>query len=108
WHCLAMKSQGEKSLTIGAHVSTAGGLENAIPEAISLNATCAQIFTANQRQWQPKTPDAETIARFRAAREKSPLVTIMSHANYLLNICSPKADVQEKSVAGLKREIERC
>ena len=38
----------------GSHLSTAGGLENALIKARELAVDCVQIFTKNQRQWAAK------------------------------------------------------
>ena len=37
---------------IGAHVSIAGGVENAPVNAQAINATAFAMFTKNQRQWK--------------------------------------------------------
>ena len=39
---------------IGAHVSTAGGVENAPLNAKKIGAKAFALFTKNQRQWQAK------------------------------------------------------
>ena len=51
---------------IGAHVSIAGGIENAPNRGTLINANSIQIFTANQNQWFPKDlalPAAPRTAR---------------------------------------------
>ena len=39
---------------VGAHVSAAGGVENAPLNAHKLGATAFALFTKNQRQWNAK------------------------------------------------------
>ena len=48
---------------IGAHVSIAGGVENAPVNAKSINATAFAMFTKNQRQWKasPFTEESKTL-----------------------------------------------
>jgi deoxyribonuclease-4 len=93
---------------IGAHVSIAGGVPNAWQNLAAISADCIQIFTANQRQWQPKPISAEDLSAYQAARQKSPNVKVMCHNSYLVNLCSPDEAVQEKSLQAFKEEIQRC
>ena len=51
---------------IGAHVSAAGGVENAPINAHRIGATAFALFTRNQRQWQSKPLTAESIEAFKA------------------------------------------
>ena len=39
---------------IGAHVSIAGGVENAVANAVDIGATAIGMFTRNQRTWLQK------------------------------------------------------
>lgn len=50
---------------IGAHVSAAGGVENAPVNAAKLGATAFALFTKNQRQWVAKSLTDENIKRFK-------------------------------------------
>ena len=51
----------------GAHVSAAGGVENAPRNARAIGATAFALFTKNQRQWSTPALTAEQVAAFRAA-----------------------------------------
>jgi len=86
---------------IGAHVSTAGGLANAIANAQTIGAECIQIFGANPRQWYTKHPSAEDVAVFKSEREKSGIGPVFLHASYLPNLASPQADLLKKSIKNL-------
>ena len=46
---------------IGAHVSAAGGVENAPLNAHALGAKAFALFTKNQRQWRAKPLTDESI-----------------------------------------------
>ena len=48
-------------MRLGAHVSVAGGLQNAIPWALEINADTFQMFSKNQRQWIAKPLTEEEI-----------------------------------------------
>jgi len=51
---------------IGAHVSAAGGVENAPLNAAEIGATAFALFTKNQRQWVAKPLAEASIEAFRA------------------------------------------
>jgi cobalamin biosynthesis Mg chelatase CobN len=50
---------------IGAHVSAAGGVDNAVLNATRLRANAFALFLKNQRQWNIPPLEQETIDRFR-------------------------------------------
>ena len=54
----------------GAHVSAAGGVENAPANAHAIGATGFAFFTKNQRQWVAKPLAAGEIDAFREACER--------------------------------------
>ena len=55
---------------VGAHVSIAGGVENAPLNAHKIGARAFALFTKNQRQWQAKPLTPESIAAFRENLQK--------------------------------------
>ena len=55
---------------IGAHVSAAGGVENAPVNAHKLGATAFALFTKNQRQWKAKPLTDKNIELFKARCEE--------------------------------------
>lgn len=92
----------------GAHQSVAGGLHLAFSRIDSVGGESLQIFTRNQRQWQPKPLTADEIREFLAAHERFGGMPVASHASYLLNLASGKEELREKSVTALTLEFERC
>ena len=93
---------------VGAHMSIAGGLHNALIEGAKIGATAIQIFTANQRQWQARTIAKEEIALWEAAKKETGIKEIISHGSYLLNLGSPKKETLQRSQKALGEEILRC
>lgn len=99
----------ETSLLIGAHVSGSGGLWQAYQHSHELQATCMQIFTANQMQWHPKAPDANAIAQFHAAKKEHDQVQVtISHDSYLINLASSEDSIFSQSLKAFAAEIKRC
>ncbi len=108
WNHLTKESNKVNQQLIGSHISTAGGLHNAIQRGTSIGATAIQIFTKSNRQWfEKKITDAEATL-FKEAWANSPIKEIVVHAAYLINLGSNKAEVEEKSIKALTDEINRC
>ncbi len=92
---------------IGAHVSVAGGVWNAISRGESLGCESIQIFTRNQLQWNAP-PIADSVAsRFMDAWKKSSIGKVVVHASYLINLAS-EGKTRERSITSLVEEIRRC
>ncbi|POP47826.1 deoxyribonuclease IV [Superficieibacter electus] len=95
---------------VGAHVSAAGGLANAVVRAAEIEATAFALFTKNQRQWRAAPLNDANIADFKAACEKyhySP-AQILPHDSYLINLGHPVAEALEKSREAFLNEMTRC
>ncbi len=92
----------------GSHLSIAGGLHNAVTEAVRLGMDCVQIFTKNQRQWKTPPLKDDQVKAWQAALAEANLGPTVSHDSYLINLGSPKDDTHAKSVALFRDELERC
>jgi deoxyribonuclease-4 len=95
---------------IGAHVSAAGGVENAPLNANKIDATAFALFTKNQRQWKAKPLTDESIQRFKAncvAAGYTP-DQILPHDSYLINLGHPEPEGLEKSRMAFIDEMTRC
>jgi deoxyribonuclease IV len=86
---------------IGAHVSTAGGLANAVARGLDLNCEAIQIFNQSPRAWRPTAYGDDDFAGFREAFADSPLRSVAIHAIYLINCASTEPDIKRKSRASL-------
>jgi deoxyribonuclease-4 len=93
---------------LGAHVSVAGGLDNAFARGIGSGCTALQIFTKNANRWQVKPITETEASAFRQAWQESGIGPVMAHDAYLINLASPKNDVWEKSKVALRDELMRC
>ena len=93
---------------LGAHVSAAGGVENAPGRGTAINADAIQIFTANQNQWFPKEPSKENSKGYRDAMKKELPQMTMSHASYLINMGSPEEKKMNMSRLAFLSELDRC
>ena len=95
---------------IGAHVSAAGGVENAPIRAHEIGATAFALFTKNQRQWTAKPLSEESITAFKENCKKYGYGTqqILPHDSYLINLGHPDLDKRQKSLDAFIDELQRC
>ncbi len=95
---------------IGAHVSAAGGVENAPVNAHQIGAKGFALFTKNQRQWNAKPLTDENINKFKENCEKHGYTkgTILPHDSYLINLGHPEKSNLEKSRNAFLDEMQRC
>ena len=94
----------------GAHVSAAGGVENAPRNARAIGATAFALFTKNQRQWSAPALTALQVAAFRAACDECGYAPaqILPHDSYLINLGHPDDEALEKSRRAFEEEMARC
>ncbi len=95
---------------IGAHISTSGGVENAIGNALNINANAFALFTKNQRQWVAPPLSKSSIEKFKQGCEKHHFTPsqILPHDSYLINLGHPTDDGFEKSLNAFTDELQRC
>ncbi|GAB5593180.1 DNA-(apurinic or apyrimidinic site) lyase [Umbelopsis nana] len=94
---------------IGAHVSTAGGIDNAVLNARAIGANAFQIFVRSQRRWECKPTPADVRDRFIQECKTHGYTAddVLVHGSYLINLANPDADKWEKSYLGFLDEIQR-
>lgn len=95
---------------VGAHVSAAGGVENAPVNAHRIGATAFALFTKNQRQWVAKPLTEENISAFKLNCEKYGYLPkqILPHNSYLTNLGHPEKEALQKSRDAFLDEMQRC
>lgn len=95
---------------IGAHVSAAGGVENAPVNARKIDASCFALFTKNQRQWQAKPLSDKSVNAFKANCRRLGFGPgqILAHDSYLINLGHPEQAALEKSRGAFIDEMQRC
>jgi deoxyribonuclease IV len=93
---------------LGCHLSIAGGVHNALLEAMELHADCVQLFTQNQRQWLGRAIRADELAAWQTTRQQANLGGMVSHGSYLLNLASPDEALRRRSIEALGQEVVRC
>jgi deoxyribonuclease-4 len=97
-----------RSDLLGAHVSTAGGVETAFERAGKIGATAIAIFSKNSNQWKAKPLSTTTIDAFRAAWTSSSVKAVVTHASYLINLGTPDDGLWRKSIDAMIVELRRA
>jgi deoxyribonuclease-4 len=92
-------------MLIGAHVSTAGGLANAVQRGEERGCESIQIFHQSPRMWRPTKYGEEDFAAFREAMEASTVEAVVIHAVYLINCATKEAELRKKSLASLTHAL---
>ena len=95
-------------MILGAHVSTAGGVDKSPGNGLELGCQTIQIFTRNQRQWKAKPLRDSEVEGFRRERSRCGIGSTAAHASYLLNLGSPEPTVLARSREAFSQELERC
>jgi deoxyribonuclease IV len=93
---------------LGAHLSVAGGVENALLTAQALGCETVQLFTKNASQWAGRPFAPEEPARFRRTLKRSKLRFASAHDSYLINLATADPALWRKSVEAFADEVTRA
>ena len=94
---------------VGAHVSSAGGVENAVKNAVEIGADGFALFTKNQRQWVSKPLAEKNIQKFKEWMKEYNFSSdaVLPHDSYLINLGHPEIEKREKSLNAFIDEAKR-
>jgi deoxyribonuclease IV len=92
-------------MLIGAHVSPAGGLPNAVERGVERECDSIQIFNQSPRMWRPTAYTEDDFAAMREALAHSRIDAVLIHAVYLINCASEDKEIREKSRTSLSQAL---
>ena len=92
-------------MLFGAHVSSSGGIWNAIDRAEKIGCDAVQVFTQSPRMWRPTAHTDEALARFRKRRAEAGIGAVVCHALYLVNLASPDREIYAKSIVAMRATL---
>jgi deoxyribonuclease-4 len=92
-------------MLIGAHVSNAGGLVNAVERGVERGTEAIQIFNQSPRMWRPTNYTDDDFAAFRDAMKASGIKAVLIHAVYLVNCASEDKEIRDKSRRSLIQSL---
>jgi deoxyribonuclease IV len=94
---------------VGAHVSAAGGVENAPLNAQKIGAAAFALFTKNQKRWEAKPLSEKSILDFHKNLDKTGILAdnVLPHDSYLINLGNPDNEKRKKSYKAFVDELKR-
>jgi deoxyribonuclease IV len=95
-------------LKLGAHMSIAGGVSNALDSAAAVKSNAVQVFTKNNRQWQGPPLNEADVSRWTEQIAQLGIEYAVSHASYLINLASPQDPLWMKSIRAHMDELQRA
>jgi deoxyribonuclease IV len=90
----------------GAHVSSAGGISNAIDRIEAIGGDAVQVFTQSPQMWKATVHAPEELERFRTRRAEANVQSVACHALYLVNLASRDEEIRAKSRTALRATME--
>ncbi|KAL4064200.1 xylose isomerase-like protein [Scleroderma yunnanense] len=95
---------------VGAHVSAAGGVENAVLNAARIGANAFALFVKSQRKWTSPALTEGNITSFKARMKQFGYLPdhVLVHGSYLTNLGNPVDEKREKSYECFLDDIQRC
>ncbi|EJN60892.1 deoxyribonuclease IV [Halogranum rubrum] len=104
---------------VGAHVSISsskvssddetpphGNIANAVHRQVAFGGDCGQIFTTSPQVWRDPEISDEDAELFKRETEEKLDGPWVIHASYLVNLCTPKDGLREKSIASMQTEVD--
>jgi len=89
-------------------MSIRGGVSTAIERARSIRCTAMQIFVKNNMQWFARPLTREEIRAFLNHVQRSELLSVFGHANYLINLATTNPQFHANSIRALAEELVRA
>lgn len=94
-------------LTIGTHMSIAGGIAQSAENVVLMEANTMQIFSRNPRGSGYKTYSRQEIEAFQKIRTENRFGPLLAHAPYTMNLASAKPEVYEFACMVIREDIAR-
>ena len=95
-------------MLLGAHMSIAGGIDEAPLRGETVGCEVIQIFTKSSNQWKARELGEEEIERFKTNLKNAGISSVIAHDSYLINLASPNEELREKSFHAFLDEMDRC
>ena len=92
-------------MKIGAHVSTAGGISNAVARGRDIGCEAIQIFGSSPQTWAFKPVPGEQIELFKQNLAEAGIGPVFLHAIYLINLGTPNKDNLQKGIDSLVKHM---
>ncbi|KAK1754934.1 xylose isomerase-like protein [Echria macrotheca] len=101
----------KRAMYIGAHISGAGGVHNAIPNAAHIGANAFALFLKSQRKWTSPPLAPEVPSQFRDLLKQHAYDAakhILPHGSYLVNLAQSDAAKAKQAYDNFVDDLKRC
>lgn len=92
---------------LGAHISIAKGLYNAVQTSVEMGGNTFQFFTRNPRGGRAKKLDEQDILKAQQLMKANNFGPLVAHSPYTYNLASKKPEVREFSLRMLREDFQR-
>ncbi|KAI1497352.1 DNA-lyase [Biscogniauxia marginata] len=100
-----------KSMYIGAHVSSAGGVQNSVTNAVQIGANAFALFLKSQRKWANPPIAPEARDGFRALSREHEFEVhkhCLPHGSYLVNLAAAEKEKADQAYGAFLNDLQRC
>ncbi|XP_026192561.1 uncharacterized protein LOC34620867 [Cyclospora cayetanensis] len=104
---LALKSRK----FVGAHISAAGGVQNALVSCFNVKGQAFALFLKCQRKWVSPPLAESAISGFKERCDQLEMdksMQVLPHGSYLINVANPDKTKQENAYNALLDDLQRC
>ncbi|KAI1266861.1 xylose isomerase-like protein [Xylariaceae sp. FL1019] len=101
----------QKAMYIGAHVSSAGGVQNSITNTVHIGANAFALFLKSQRKWTnpPMTEEAKEGFKNLAVEHKIEAHKhCLPHGSYLVNLAQAEKEKADQAYGAFVDDLQRC
>ncbi|KAI1345226.1 xylose isomerase-like protein [Xylariaceae sp. FL0016] len=101
----------KKAMHIGAHVSSAGGVQNSVTNAVHIGANAFALFLKSQRKWANPSISAEARDGFRNHCKTHSFEAhrhCLPHGSYLVNLAQADKDKAKQAYDAFLDDLQRC
>lgn len=102
---------GTSQFKFGAHVAMAGGISNAVTNAMNIGANSFALFLKSPRKWVSPDIKDDEAKKFIDLCEKygyNPRTDILPHGSYFINLANPDVEKEEKAYGSFLDDLKRC
>lgn len=96
---------------IGAHVSAAGGVHNAVQNAVHIGGNAFALFLKSQRKWANPDLKPEHTTLFRSACDNHKYLAdshVLPHGSYLVNLAHSDSARKKQAYDSFLDDLRRC
>jgi AP endonuclease-1 len=111
---LAARTIGSKVL-VGAHVSGAGGVHNAITNSVHIGGNAFALFLKSQRKWENPALQDDHLTQFLSSckdhkygLDDNAIPPVVPHGSYLVNLAHPDPTRLKQAYETFLDDLDRC